>query len=529
MKPNVTRRRMLGAWLAGGALASSQGAFAQSLRTNSAPGVFNVRDFGATGTGTALDTKALQSAVDAVAPAGGVVYLPPGTYLSGTLFLKSHVSLHLEAGARLLGSTNLADYPVVRPSLRSYTDSYVNQSLIYAENLENVSLFGRGTLDGQGAAFKGGYLARPFLIRMINCRNVRVADLTLKDSPMWVQHYLACEDLSIRGLAIHSRCNANNDGIDIDACQKVRISDCEVFSGDDAIAIKSTMDRPCRDVAVTNCVVSSLCNGLKLGTESVGGFDNIVITNCTVYDTRLSGIALEAVDGGILENVSISNIMMRNVKSPIFLRLGNRARPVHKDANKPGLGSLRNVLLRDIYASGADKIGCAVAGLPERSIENVTLTNIRIRFAGGGSQADAALNIPEQQTAYPEYNMFGVLPAYAFYCRHLKNVRLADIQVELETDDRRPALVFDDVEQLKLSGVDTANSNPLLLLRNTRDAWIESNRAPRGNEVYLRVEGKQSDNIYLASNDFRNSKKPVDQGAEVGPEAVLMSPLARPR
>jgi polygalacturonase len=529
MRPDENRRRFLRTWLAGGALGSSQPAFAESSRANSVQGVFSVRDFGATGIGNALDTRALQSAVDAASLAGGVVYFPPGTYLSGTLFLKSHVSLHFEAGARLLGSTNLADYPVTRPSLRSYTDIYVNQSLIYAENLENVSVFGRGTLDGQGAAFKGGYLSRPFLIRMINCRNVHIADLTLKDSPMWVQHYLGCEDVSIRGLTIHSRCNANNDGIDIDACQKVRISDCEIFSGDDAIAIKSTTDRPCRDVTVTNCVISSLCNGLKLGTESVGGFDNMVFSNCTIYDTRLSGIALETVDGGTLENVSVANIMMRNVKSPIFVRLGNRARPIHKDASKPGLGRLRNVLLRDIYANGADKIGCAIAGLPERSIENLTLTNIRIGFAGGGARTDAALNVPEEQTAYPEYNMFGILPAYGFYCRHLKNLRLAEIQVGVETDELRPALVFDDVEQLKLSDVEAANTSPLLLLRNTRDAWLESNRAPQGNEVYLRLEGNQTDHIFLASNDFRNSKKPLDQGSDVAAGVVLMSSPTRSR
>jgi polygalacturonase len=185
---------------------------------------------------------------------------------------------------------------------------------------------------------------------MVNCRNVYVADLTLKDSPMWVQHYLACENLSIRGLTVHSRCNANNDGLDIDACEKVRISDCEIFSGDDAIVLKSTVDRPCRDVTVTNCVVSSRACGIKMGTESVGGFENVVITNCTVYDTGYSGIALEIVDGGNLENIIVSNITMRNVRSAIFLRVGNRARPIYEGAPRPGLGSFRNVVIRDVKA-----------------------------------------------------------------------------------------------------------------------------------------------------------------------------------
>jgi polygalacturonase len=528
MRSDESRRRFLGTWLAGGALAGSPAALATSPSATKPQGIFNVREFGAAANGQTLDTKALQSTIDAAASVGGMVYFPPGTYLSGTLFLKSHVSLHLEAGAVLLGSTNLADFPSVQPSLRSYTDVYVHQSLIYAENVENVSLLGRGTIDGQGAAFKGGYRARPYLIRLVNCRNVQVADLTLKDSPMWVQHYLACEDLSIRGLTIHSRCNLNNDGIDIDACQKVRISDCEIFSGDDAIVLKSTLDRPCRDVTVTNCVVSSLCNGLKLGTESVGGFDNIVFTNCTLYDTEISGIALETVDGGLLENVVVSNIVMRNVRSAIFLRLGNRARPIYEGAPLPGLGTFRNVMIHDIEVSGANNVGCAITGLPERSIENVTLASIRIGFEGGGSLTDAGRDIPEQAAAYPEYSMFGVLPAYGFYCRHVKNVRILNTQVAVGRQDLRPALVCDDVEDLRLSDFETANSSPVLLLRNTSNAWIESNRAPKGNEVYLRLEGKQTANIYLATNDLRYSNKPVDLGPTVAPGAVVANPPLKP-
>ncbi len=528
MKSNGTRRRFLGTWLAGGALACSPPAYARAPSPKNPQGVFDVREFGAVGDGQGLDTKALQAAIDAAASLGGIVYFPPGTYRSGTLFLKSHISLYLEDGAVLLGSSNLADFPSVQPALRSYTEVYAHQSLIYGENLENVSLLGKGAIDGQGAAFKGGYGVRPYLIRMVNCRNVHVADLTLKDSPMWVQHYLACENLSIRGLTVHSRCNANNDGIDIDACQKVRISDCEIFSGDDAIVLKSTLDRPCRDVAVTNCVVSTPANGFKVGTESVGGFDNIVISNCTVYDTRCAGIALETVDGAILENIIVSNISMRNVCVPIFLRLGNRARPIYAGAPRPGLGSLRNVVIHDIQASGAAQVGCAICGLPERSIENLTLANIRVRFAGGGTRDDAGRDIPENASAYPEHNMFGVLPAYGFYCRHVKNARILNTQVAVEREDLRPALVSDDVEDLRVTDFETANSSPVLLLRNTRNAWIESNRAPKDNEVYLRLEGKQTENLCLASNDLRCSKKPVDLAPEVAPEAVMSTPPLKP-
>ena len=519
------RRSFLGACLVGGTLAASPAAEAKSPAGTRPQGTFNVQDFGAVATGQVLDTRALQSAIDAAAQSGGVVYFPPGTYLSGTLTLKSHVSLYLETGATLLGSTSLADYPHFQPALRSYTDNYANQFLICGENLENVALLGHGTINGQGGSFKRvePYGNRPFLIRMVNCRHVQVADLTLLDSPMWVQHYLACEDVSLQGLTVHSRCNVNNDGIDIDACKKVRISGCEIFSGDDAIVLKSTLDRPCRDVVVTNCVLSSLCNALKLGTESVGGFQDIVITNCAVYDTHLAGIALESVDGGVLENVSVSNIVLRNVQGSIFLRLGNRPRPAYDGAPTPGLGSFRNVMISDVQAVGADRVGCSISGLPERPMENVTLSNIRVQFAGDGTQADAARETPELPAHYPEYKMFGVLPASGFYCRHVRNLRLLNTQVSLVREDMRPALVCDDVAGLRISDFEAPNSNPVMVLRDTRDAWLEANRAPQGNQVYLRLEGQRAENISIAASDLRASGKPLDLGPGVRRETVFIS------
>ncbi len=517
----TNRRGFLGAWVLGSGVVSPWPQSAGSATPAVPRGSFSVRDFGAAADGRTLDTRAIQSAIDAAGAIGGEVYFPAGTYLSGTVFLKSHVALRLEAGAILLGSRNRADYPAVKPRLRSYTDTYVNQSLIYGEDLENVALVGHGTLNGQGAAFEGDYPGRPYIVRMINCRNVRVSDLTMVDSAMWVQHYLACEDVAIRGLTVRSRVNANNDGIDIDACQRVRISDCDIWSGDDSIVIKSTIDRPCRDVTVTNCTVSSLCNGFKLGTESVGGFDNIVISNSTVYDTNISAVALEEVDGGALENVQISGIAMRNVKSALFLRLGNRARPIYEGAPKPGVGSFRNVIIRDIQASGLNKVGTAIAGLAGRALENVTLSNIHLRVEGAGTRADAARDIPEQEAAYPEYGMFGVLQSYGIYARHVKGLQLRDIRVSTEQDDQRPALVCDDVEDLTVSYLQAPAGSPVIVLRNARNGWLDGNRAARGADTYLRIEGEHSEAIRVAANDFGQSTKAVDVGSDVRTGALV--------
>jgi polygalacturonase len=419
----------------------------------------DIRDYGAKPDGKTLCTSSIQQAIDACSRAGGgTVYLPPGTFLSGTIYFKSGVTLRIAAGCTLLGSTNLKDYPPTVQEFRSYTDNYTDKSLIYGENVENIAITGLGTIDGQGATFEGPYKVRPYMIRFIQCRNVTVKDVTIKNSPMWVQHYLACDDVCIIGITIRSLVNHNNDGIDIDSCRRVVISDCNIESGDDAIVLKSTSARVCRDIAVNNCILSSRCNALKMGTESNGGFQNIVITGCSIYDTRLAGVALEIVDGGTMDGVVVSNITMRKIGAPIFMRLGNRARPFRKDMEKPGIGAMRNITISNIEATGANSTGCAISGLPEAKIENVTLSNIRLTFEGGGTKADAGREIPEKPADYPEYSMFGKLSAYGLYCRHVKDLKLLNVQLQLEKPDQRYAVVLEDVEDGLINGLDAQRS-----------------------------------------------------------------------
>ncbi len=281
---------------------------------------YSVMDYDAKGDGIVLDTEAIQKAInDANKNGGGTVFIPAGKYLSGTIFFKSNVSLYLDAGSELLGSTNLDDYPVTICGYRSYTDNYTERSLIYAEKVENISILGMGTVNGQGAAFTHfqtkedpGYKQRPYMLRFIECKNITVRDITIINSPMWVQHYLACEDVVIDGITVNSFVAGNNDGIDIDSCDKVRISNCNIDSGDDSIVLKATSDRPCKNVTITNCVLNSHTNAFKLGTESNGGFKNITFNNSIIQNTQLAAIALEMVDGGHLERVSVNNIAIEN-------------------------------------------------------------------------------------------------------------------------------------------------------------------------------------------------------------------------
>ena len=444
----------------------------------------DITQFGAVGDGTTLNTVAIQAAIDAsAANGGGEVLFPPGKFLTGTFYLKSGVHLRLSQGTLILGSANLADYPLTRCKYPSRSDQYTLRALIWGEGLTDVSITGPGAIDGQGAQFRDNvatqeevaaaaqpyeqegrytpnkiYLNRPFLIRLISCRNVLVENLTLRNSAMWIQHYLDCDFLTLRGLNVFNHVAANNDMIDIDGCRNVVVSDCVGDTDDDALTLKSTGARPTEHVVVTNCILSSHCNALKAGTESAGGFKDIAINNCvirrsSVKENRsgrsegLAGIALEIVDGGTLERVAISNVVIEGTIAPLFMRLGNRARPPRQSDPKPPTGTFRNVSISNVVATGASNTGCAFSGIPGHPLENISLSNIRIAFAGGGSRVDT--EVPEVEDKYPESTMFGPLPAYGFYFRHVKNVRLRDIELTCDTPDSRPRIVTVDARKIK--------------------------------------------------------------------------------
>ncbi len=434
--------------------------------------VYDIRTFDAVPGGKRLCTRAIQKAIDRCAErGGGTVYFPPGVWLSGTLNLRSHVTLEIEAGGCLLGSANPADFPEQPARFRSYTDHYVRQALIRGEGLEQVAIRGRGTIDGQGGKFRWKeYKNRPYVIRLVQCRDVLVEGITLRDAPMWMQHYLACERVRIHGITVHDMATYNNDGIDIDGCRDAVVSDCTILSLDDALCLKSTSNRPCENVTIANCVLSSHCNALKMGTESVGGFRNITVTNCAISSPPpanpidgnsrgISGIALELVDGGRLEGVTVSNVTIDGVSTPIFLRLGNRGRPIADDMRRRGVGTFHNVLLSNIVATRTGRIGCSITGLPGHPIENVCLSNVQLGFEGGGSKKDAARPVAELEAHYPEASMFGVLPAYGFYCRHVVGLKLRDVQLRTLQPDLRHALLCDDVKRLVLDGIDVRSAS----------------------------------------------------------------------
>lgn len=458
---------------------------------------------GAAGDGVTLDTRALQAAIDRCAAAGGgTVLLRAGRYLTGTLHLRDRVTLRLDSGAVLLGSKRLEDYPVLHDAIPSYVSNYTERCLIRAENLTDIAITGTGTIDGNGTAFSGPYLVRPFLMRFVSCRGVHISGITLRNPAMWTQHYLDCEDVLVEGVRVRSRRpRVNNDGIDIDSCRRMRIANCDIDAGDDAIVLKATTNSPCRDIVVTNCVLSTLCNAFKLGTESSGGFDNIVFSNSSIYDTELAGIALEAVDGGDLRRVSISNIVMRNTRYPIFLRLGNRARPITAQAPQPGIGSFAGVTIRGVIADASSPFGCLIAGIPDHPIEDVTLEDIQLNSPGGGAPLPPDQQIPERPAAYPEAGMFGPLPASGVYCRHVRYLSLIRIALHTSSPDPRPAIVADDADGLTVSSLSApATAHPLIEFRNVRHARIRETLTQSSAQALLWVSGPETGDIAVTSD-----------------------------
>ena len=427
-----------------------------------------IRDYGAVSDTTQLSTEAVQRAIDDCHRAGGGrVVVSTGNYKVGTLVLRSHVNLHLEAGATIYGSTSLADYKPMRSSYVSLRTQTETVQLIYADNVDDVVIDGFGTIDGQGRAFpklswNDEGITRPHLLRFIQSRDVVVKDVMLKNSGCWMQHYLACDRLRIEGIKVRNRNNYNNDALDIDGCHDVVVRGMIADSDDDGITLKSTSPRCCENIRIADCVVSSHCNAVKLGTETNGGFRNINISGIVVKPSEdqeekffgqwigSSAISLEIVDGGVLENVSISDFTVEGTESPIFIRLGNRGRGYKEGQVIDNVGKIDGVRLHHIQVRNAGSMGCSITGLPGHPVENVCIDHVTIHHKGGVTedqmQEIAQRVADEKEKEYPEATMWGNLPAKGFFVRHVRHIRFSDFEVTTIQPDCRPEMVNEDVE-----------------------------------------------------------------------------------
>lgn len=426
---------------------------------------YNILKYGAVNDTTKLSTKAVQRAIDACSKAGGGrVVIPTGNYKIGSIILRSNVHIHLERGATLYGSTRIEDYTPYATDFRSFRTQGTTVQLIYGDKVENVVIDGYGTIDGRGRNFKRNRgkdegITRPHLLRFVQSKNLVIRDITVRNSPCWMQHYLACDHVRVEGVTIFNRNHYNNDGLDLDGCHDVIVSNCFVDSDDDGIVLKSTSPRLCENITISNCVVSSHCNAVKMGTETTGGFRNININNIVVMPSHnqeekfcgkwigISAVALEIVDGGILENVNVSNFTVEGTEAPIFIRLANRARPYFADVEAPGVGRLHNVRLSNITVRNAGSIGSSITGIPGHCVEDIELNNISIHHKGGVTNEMISEKWKdEREKRYPEGTSWGILPAKGFFVRHARNVKFSNVVITTEQPDVRPDFVKIDVE-----------------------------------------------------------------------------------
>lgn len=445
---------------------------------------YNILDFGAKSDTSFLSTQAFYKAIAKCSGnGGGKIIIPAGNYKSGTIVLKDNIELHLESGATIFASAEHKDFPRQKqPEYRSQKDPGGWYSLIYAEGASDIAVTGKGTIDGVGHKQtgrpdgKGGDRdGRPRCILFISCKNVLVRDVNLMNAGIWTQHYLNCDDVLIDGIYVFAHCNRNNDGIDIDGCRRVILSNSIFDTSDDAICLKSTGPAPCEDIIISNCIASSFCNGIKCGTETTGGFKNINISNCIVrpskhprnptkkkpFNNGISGIALEIVDGGIMEGVTVNNILIEGTQSPIFVRLGNRARKHREDAPEPPQGQMRNISISSVLAYNCGNYSSSVTGIPGAIIDGVTFSNIRVVPEGSLKEGDflkSFKDVIENEKGYPESMVWGNLPSCALFIRHAKNVKIDGLAVEPLNADPRPLIMAEDVNGLMIKGV-TKGSN----------------------------------------------------------------------
>jgi len=469
---------------------------------NSSATFFNVRNFGAKGDSLSIETDAINRAIDgAAASGGGTVYFPAGKYLSFSIRLKSNITLFLDNGAYLIAADPEKgqggfDAPEPNPSdkYQDFGHSHWHNSLIWGEYLENISIIGNGWIIGNGLTRSGrpdtGLGNKAIALKL--CRNVILRDFTVLRGGHFCLLATGVDNMTIDNVRI----DTNRDGFDIDCCRHVRMSNCSVNSPfDDAIVLKSSFGlgfaRMTEDVTITNCSVSGFDIGtfldgtyqrknyehvpdhgvvtgrIKFGTESNGGFRNITISNCTFEFCR--GLALETVDGGLLEDISITNVTMREVVgAPFFLRLGSRMR----GPEGVPVGKLRRVNISNIVAYGANPdYTSLILGIPGYEVEEVKLNNIMLLIKGGAPKGQAEVTVPENENSYPDPQEFGKIPASGFFIRHARNIEMKDIEIKLENEDLRPVFILEDVMGASFINIKVPQrkETPAFILTNVTD------------------------------------------------------------
>jgi polygalacturonase len=493
--------------------------------------MYDVRQFGAKGDGASLDTRAIQAAIERChEKGGGRVYLPPGTYLIGTLFLRSNVRLYLESGAVLLGSRNIADYSSGRMASGAEGLSGASGYLIYGENLRGVGIEGFGTIDGQGRAFwtterASRYVVKPAALRprallhLVKCSGVSVRDVRLANSPCFTVWLLGCDKVNIDGIVIDNpKDGPNTDGLDIDCCRDVRISNCAIDAGDDCIALKSDSARlgermACENVVVTNCKLSSSACAIRIGYEGDATIRNCCFSNLTIHDTDIGfdivSIIPESCPPGLtitegvrVERIVLANVVMDRVNRPIYIWIGN-------ETDREFKGGIRDVLIDNLIATATN--ACYLGGTRDCKVEDIEIRNMRIAMVGQREQA-------RYEAGHAVWG--GMETPYGLLCRDARRLRLNGLHLDWRsaTDTWRNQICCSNVDGLEISGFhsigfERVSASPAICVQDVRDGFIHGCQAARGTDTFVAVGGRS--HLSLAANETHYAKQSVvEDGAE---------------
>lgn len=483
--------------------------------------VYSISDFGAVGDGKTLNTKAIQTAIDTCSQnGGGRVLIDTGQYVTGSLFLKDYVDLHVAAGAVLLGSTNIDDYSDKTHKMMYKNESHMDRCLIFAQDADFIAITGQGIIDARGHLEnfpnKGEkYKGRPLLLRLLNCNNIRMRNITLKNPAAWATAWLYCSDIVVDGITISSRVNQNGDGLDFDGCENVRVSNCAFDTSDDSICLQaSRVDKPCRDIVITNCIFTSKWAGIRIGLLSRGDLERVTIDNCIFRDIEDSGLKIQMCEGGTMRNMVFSNLVMVNVPRPIFMTFCQQRACVDAPEEMAPMKAMKNFIFSDIMADSSmcdQNSMIAITGMPNHPIENVRMSNIQLFTGGGGTKTEGARRTLPEYTLeildgwWPEYSLLdGVIPCHGVYARYVKGLTVDGFEVTTTKADARPAIVCDDVSNLKLSSLNL-HGNPdaesMIRLQNVQMAYIHNSYVSGQCQNFVAKEGNRTKDIFIADDN----------------------------
>ena len=507
--------------------------------------IYNLREFGAKGDGVALDTAAVQAAIDACnVDKGGTVLVPAGDFVIGTIELKSNVTLHLAAQGRLLGSPNIEHYKAGN----GIPPGNGNIVMISAANAENITIQGPGTIDGNGAKFftgKGdmtgpgqnssqGYFARPHLLIFHRCTNLVMRDVFLTASAYHCTRILQCKRVRLDGVRIHNRVNLNNDGFHINSSEYVHIANCDVTCQDDACALFGSN----KFVTVTNSTFSTRWSVFRFGG---GQAENITISNCVIYDTYGCPIKMQCGSRSRFENITFSNLIMKNVTGPISIGLDSSRRRQGAAGSEPVIGVVRNIAFNGIRATvvaqgrqhadlpwpqnfrpGETRSCIVLNGVGNEFLEGISFTDVHVAYEGGGTHEEAARGVPQMAGEYFE---IGTPPAYGIYARNVRGLALHNVRLEVPAPEFRPAVIFDNVMDATVNGL-SATGNPqadaLLRFVDARYVLLTGSRVLTPVDTFLRLLGSGCTDITIDGGDLSNAHRALTFGAGATANAVKL-------